>query len=98
MKPSFSLWRGVLSSYVPGHREVEFSAQLARLFTQFGHEWEAETASPREKVDTAEDMARQAAIRVEISSAWSDVERSRRAMGVLNGERLAELESRIVSE
>jgi hypothetical protein len=43
-------------------------------------------------------MARQAAIRVEISSAWSDVERSRRSMGVVNGERLAELESRILSE
>jgi hypothetical protein len=96
--PSFNLWRGVLLEYVPPQRSVEFSAQLARLFTQFGHEWEVETASPREKVDTEEDMARQAAIRVEISSAWSDVERSRRAMGVFSGERLAELESRILSE
>lgn len=89
--PSFNLWRGVLLDYVPPHKAVEFSAQLARLFSQFGHEWEPDPASSREKVDTEEDKQRHALIRAEIRSGWSDEERKRRSDGVVLEKRIQEL-------
>jgi hypothetical protein len=93
--PSFNLWRGVLLEYVPPQRSVEFTAQLARLFTEFGHEWEPDPKPKHERHDTEEDKARHALIRAEIRAGWSDEERAKRSDGVVLEKRIKELANTI---
>ena len=98
MKPSFNLWKNILSEYVSPKREIEFTAQLARLFTSFGHQWEPEQQSSREKEVTEQERARHAIIRAEIQSGWSDEERQKRSDGDELASRLKSLELAILRD
>lgn len=96
MKPSFNLWRNILGDYVNPARSVEFGAQLARLFTAFGHQWEPEPEPQRQVDFTEQERARHAIIRAEIQAGWSDEERQKRSDGEDLKARLKSLELAIL--
>ena len=81
IRPSFSLWRNILGDYVNPSRSIEFNAQLARLFTAFGHQWEPDPEPQRQVDFTEQERARHAIIRAEIQAGWSDEERRKRCDG-----------------
>lgn len=93
MKPSFNLWRNILGEYVSERRRIEFEAHLARLFTAWGHSWERNDQSSREKDFTEQERSRHAIIRAEIQAGWSEDERKKRSDGVELDQKLRELES-----
>lgn len=92
MKPSFNLWRNILGEYVSERKRIEFEAHLARLFTAWGHEWEQDKQSSREKDFTEQERSRHAIIRADIQASWSDDERKKRSDGAELEQKLRELE------
>lgn len=92
LRPSFNLWRNILGDYVNPARSVEFNAQLARLFTAFGHQWEPDPEPQRQVDFTEQERARHAIIRAEIQAGWTDEERQKRSDGDDLNARLRSLE------
>lgn len=96
IRPSFQLWRNILGDYVSPAKSVEFNAQLARLFTAFGHQWEPDPEPQRQVDFTEQERARHAIIRAEIQAGWSDEERKKRCDGEDLKARLKALELAIL--
>lgn len=89
-KPSYEVWRGILSDFVPAPRRSAFDAHLARLWAAWGNSLEIEQPKRPERKDSEFEKAQQAKRKLEVQAAWSESERERRRKGVDMEKKLAE--------